>query len=163
MQELFKQNDRITISGKVYYINRVPSADDPEYLYYQLKTIYGDTLEFNHADLPLPTETDQAFNRINHGMEEFMVQDIMSAKKNYMNFYGIYKESLYRLTAITRYAYSEYAVWNKKSDVAHHFPKKYMAPYRMIKMSLRCRIILLSGSGWESSLTERNWLISGQR
>ena len=110
--------------GKVYYINNIPSIRYPEYPYYQLKTIYGDTLEFVHADLPLPTETDKAFNRINHGMEEFMVQDIMSAKKNYINFYGIYKERLYRLTAITRYNYSDYSVWNKKSDVGHHFPEE---------------------------------------
>ena len=121
---MFKQNDRITIEGKVYYINNIPSIRYPEYPYYQLKTIYGDTLEFVHADLPLPTETDQAFNRINHGMEEFMVQDIMSGKKNYINFYGIYKERLYRLTAITRYNHSDYSVWNKKSKVAHHFPEE---------------------------------------
>lgn len=124
MEELFKQNDRITIEGKVYYINNIPSIRYPEYPYYQLKTIYGDTLEFVHADLPLPTETDQAFNRINHGMEEFMVQDIMSGKKNYINFYGIYKERLYRLTAITSYNHSDYSVWNKKSKVAHHFPEE---------------------------------------
>ena len=81
---MFKQNDRITIEGKVYYINNIPSIKDiPEYLIINWKTIYGDTLEFVHADLPLPTETDKAFNRINHGMEEFMVQDIMSAKELY--------------------------------------------------------------------------------
>lgn len=116
--EYLQTGDRVKYHGDFYYVTEI--SDKFEETLCSAKNTSGEVMHFSLDDVGITVYPDNRYNVISQGLDEFLGQTIMGQSKHYSYPYGLYDGRFYRIPALDH----RYAVWNRKSEIAHKFPEE---------------------------------------